>query len=108
MKTIKHTIIMFWVLIPFVHIPIVVWQLTTGLTRVPSFTGNPILLAGESMFSFFVALDMYIQTRDIIFLLSFVIALFCVFVAVTDAAFLGLFIGLIFAFYVILTTKRKI
>jgi len=95
MKTIeiiRNWIIVFWVFIPFVHLPVVILQLIQHVSRPSSFTGNPILLAGESIFSMFLAYYMYQKQKDLIFLASSIISFFFIIITVTHAAYLALII----------------
>lgn len=107
-KILHGSIVLFWVVLPFAHFPFVLFQLSQNMARVSSFTGNPILLAGECLFSLTVGLWMFHKTQDLFFLVSAAISLFCIIFTVVHAAYLGLFIGLIIAFYGFLTLKRTI
>lgn len=108
MNRLENMLIGFWAFVPFVHLPLVVLQLVRGAERVSSFTGNPILLAGQSIFSFFVALWCFKRYGDQMYIWSACLSALYVVWSFTHASWLGMLVaGIVSIPLLYVPSKRK-
>lgn len=106
MLKIRYWLMYVFSLMPFVHLPFVIWQFKNGVVRPASFTGNPIMLAGIMMVSLFFSLILFKEKRHLFFLYCSILSFVTLFLTVTHAAYLGVLFA--FAFYVLFADKRTI
>lgn len=92
---------------PLVLFPIFLTQLYIGIGRPDALTGNPILLAGQMMFTGFYALNEFNLKRKDLYLFAAFASFIMIFFTFTRAAWLALLIGLAVSIYGYYKTSRE-